>query len=266
MNKDIVLVTGAAGGIGLTCVHGLKDYNLVITDYNSDVVAKTVEQLKTDGYSVTGIACDITDKTSIDKLVKFTGEQGNLKGIIHAAGVSGTVGNPKLVFDINLLASYNLVQAFKPHLGEGSSVVLLSSMMGHTVPPNPVYDEALRNPHNADAYEVIEKFIENNADNMYNFSKRGVLLMTKDFAMELGRLGARISAISPGVIMTPMSKKALEEHPEVMQQTLDMTPLHRYGQPEDIAQVARFLISDEASFISGTDIIVDGGVLTQMLP
>lgn len=265
MANNVVLVTGAAGGIGLSCVRALKDYNLVVTDYNLEVVSETVVELKADGYNAVGIDCDITNKESMDRLVDFTIAQGEIKGIIHAAGVSGTVGNPKLVFDINLVATYNLVEAFKPHLKKGSAIVLLSSMMGHTIPANEAYDGALRLPHGSGAYETIEKFIDNNSDTMYNFTKRGVLLISKDFAMELGRQGARITTISPGVIMTPMGEKALEEHPEIMQQTLDMTPLYRYGLPEDIAQAARFLISDAADFITGTDIAVDGGVLTQML-
>lgn len=61
------------------------------------------------------------------------------------------------------------------------------------------------------------------------------------------------------------SKKALEEHPAVMKQTLDMTPVGRYGQPEDVARLVRFLLSDEAGFITGTDVAVDGGVLSQIL-
>jgi NAD(P)-dependent dehydrogenase (short-subunit alcohol dehydrogenase family) len=80
----------------------------------------------------------------------------------------------------------------------------------------------------------------------------------------MGKKGARIVSISPGVIMTPMSKKALEEHPEVMKATLDNTPLKKYGEPEDVANAVEFLLSKKANFITGTDLIVDGGIVGSM--
>lgn len=265
MEDQVILLTGGAGGIGLSCAYGLKEYKIVITDFSSEMVTKTVDQLKADGIDAVGIDCDITNQKSIAKLVEFTKTQGSLKGVIHSAGVSGSVNNPRLVFDVNLLATYHLVQAFKPLLKKGSIMILLSSMMGHTVPANEAYDPALRNPQQPNAFSTIEAFIDNSADMMYNFAKRGVHLLTKDFAMELGKNGVRIVSVSPGVIMTPIAEKALKEHPEVIAQTLKMTPMARYGQPEDIAKAVRFLVSYDAGFITGTDILIDGGVLTQMM-
>ena len=82
--------------------------------------------------------------------------------------------------------------------------------------------------------------------------------------MRYGQKGARIVSVSPGIIMTPMAQKAAEEHPERMQKMKEMTPLRRNGQPEDIADVVKFLLSGDARFITGTDILVDGGMLTQL--
>lgn len=263
MKKEMVLITGAAGGIGKVCAYALKDYQLIVTDYDEKLVQDTIEELSSKGYDVDGVACDITDQSSIDNLVNFTKEKGELKAMVNVAGVSGTVNNTKMVYDINLVASYHLVQSFKPLFKKEGVMVLFSSMMGHTIPANENYDNALRNPHLEESFETVEPFVEGDADSMYNFTKRGVLLLTKDFAKEYGEKGVRIVSVSPGVIMTEMAKKALEEHPEVMEQTLNMTPLNRYGQPEDIANAVKFLISDEAGFITGTDLLIDGGVTTQ---
>src|SRR5690554_113639 len=189
MEKQVILITGGAGGIGLSCAYGLKEYKIVITDYASEAVDKAVNQLTTDGIDAVGIACDITNQESISRLVEFTKAQGNLKAVVHSAGVSGSVNNPKIVFDVDLLATYNLIQAFKPLLNKGSAMILVSSMMGHIIPANEVYDAALRNPQQEDSFSVIEAFISNDANVMYNFAKRGVLLLTKDFAMELGNIG-----------------------------------------------------------------------------
>lgn len=265
MKKETIVITGGAGGIGSTCAKALKEYNLVISDYSKEAVEKTVLDLNNAGYQACGFPCDITEKTSVDSLRKYAHELGKFKGIIHTAGVSGTIGDPKKVFTINLAATAIVIESFYEIAGEKSVILLLSSMMGHTVPANPVYDAALRNPQQENAYRVIEPFISNDADTMYNFSKRGVMLLCKDNAMRFGKKGARVVTISPGVILTPMAKKALEEHPEKMKEMLAINPSGRNGLPEDIANLAKFLFSDESGFINGTDILIDGGVLTQLL-
>ncbi|HRN38348.1 MAG TPA: SDR family oxidoreductase [Flavobacteriales bacterium] len=265
MNKGTIVITGGAGGLGASCARTLKDHKLVITDYSKDAVDRTVAELKAAGIDAVGHACDITDPKAVHGLKEFARAQGNLKGLVHTAGVSGTVGDPKKVFDINLKATALVVEEFHALAGEGSAFVLFSSMMGHSVPPDPRYDGALRDPLKDGAYEAVEPFVQGSADTMYNFTKRGVMLLCKDNAMRYGKMGARIVTVSPGVIMTAMAKKALEEHPAVMKQTLDMTPIGRYGQPEDVANVVKFLLSDQAGFITGTDVAVDGGVLSQIL-
>lgn len=265
MNKGTIVITGGAGGLGTSCAHLLKDHKLVITDHLKEAVDRAVDALKGKGVDAVGFACDITDEKAVHGLKEFAGKQGAFKGLVHTAGVSGTVGDPRKVFTINLLATALVVDEFYDLAREGSVLVLFSSMMGHSVPADPRYDGALRDPRKAGAYEVIEPFMQGSADAMYNFSKRGVMLLCKDNAMRFGKRGARIVTVSPGVIMTAMAKKALEEHPAVMKQTLDMTPIGRYGQPEDVANLVQFLLSDQAGFITGTDVAVDGGVLSQIL-
>lgn len=265
MNKGTIVITGGAGGLGTSCAHGLKDHRLVITDHLKEAVDRTVDELKGKGFDAVGFACDITDKKAVHELKEFAGKQGAFKGLVHTAGVSGTVGDPRKVFTINLLATALVVDEFYDLAREGSALVLFSSMMGHAVPPDARYDGALRAPLGQGAYEAVAPFVGGNADTMYNFSKRGVMLICKDNAMRFGKKGARIATVSPGVILTAMAKKALEEHPAVMKQTLDMTPIGRYGQPEDVANVVKFLLSDQAGFITGTDVAVDGGVLSQIL-
>ncbi|MGW8123594.1 SDR family oxidoreductase [Roseivirga echinicomitans] len=264
-NNKVIVITGGAGGIGMACAKTLTDYKLVITDYSQAAVDKAVTELKSAKINAVGFACDITDKAAVNKLTDFTAEQGHFTGLVHAAGVSGTVGNPEVVFNINLLGTDIIVDAFYDLAQEGSAVVLFSSMVGHTIPPNPEYDVALLKPQAADAFKKIAPFIGGNADNMYNFSKRGVMLICKDNAMRYGKKGARIVSISPGIIMTQMAQKAAEEHPERMKLMKQLTPAGRNGQSEDIADVVKFLLSKDARFITGTDILVDGGILSELL-
>lgn len=263
MKKEhhLIVITGAAGGIGMACARAFKNHTLIVTDYAQQQVDATVATLSAEGIDVKGISCDITDSDDILKLTQFVNERGVLKALIHTAGVSGTVTDLKKVFTIDLVATELLIDAFYEIAAQGSVAILLSSMMAHAVPPNKSYDDALANPQEVDSFEIVSQFVNNSSDQMYNFAKRGVQLLTHKNADRWGQKGARIVSVSPGVIETPMALKAAEEHPERMEKIKQATPLKRNGSPEDVADVVYFLASDAARFITSTDILVDGGVI-----
>lgn len=259
--RQSIVITGAAGGIGMACAKTFQNEPLILTDYSQEQVDKTVDTLQKEGFNVTGIACDITNKKDISKLIDFVSDQGELKALIHSAGVSGTVSDLKKVFTIDLVATDYLIDAFYELATKDSAITLLSSMMAHIVPPNEKYDEALRNPQKEDSFDTISQFVGGSSDTMYNFCKRGVILLSIKNAERFGAKGARIVTVSPGVIETEMGLKAAQEHPERMEMIKNATPLKRNGSPEDISGVVKFLVSDAARFITGTDILVDGGVI-----
>lgn len=262
--KQSIVITGGAGGIGTACAKAFKDQQIILTDYSQKDVDRAIEELKKDGISAIGIACDITKKEDIDKLTNFVSENGSFKALIHTAGVSGTMKDLQKIYDIDLVAPEVLLDAFYELATEGSVAVILSSMMAHTVLPSENYDEALSNPQAAGSFETICKYIDGSSDILYNFAKRGTVLLTQKHANKWGTKGARIVSVSPGVIETPMGLKAAEEHPERMEMIKKATPLGRNGQPEDIADVIHFLVSDKARFITGADILVDGGVVNNI--
>lgn len=259
-NKRLIVITGAAGGIGQACAQVFKDESLVITDYSQEQVDRTVKSLLKQGFDVSGIPCDITDKKEVEKLVDFVADRGEIKALVHTAGISGTVTDAKMVFAVDLIGTELLLDGFYELAQKDSVAILLSSMVAHTVSPNPEYDEALSHPQASGSFEIVDKFVAGSSDKMYNFAKRGVHLLTHKNASKWGEKGARVVSVSPGVIETPMALKAAEEHPERMEMIKQATPLKRNGQPEDIAGVVHFLTTDAASFITGTDILVDGGV------
>lgn len=259
--KQLIVITGGAGGIGTACAKAFKNEQIIITDYSEELVNKAVRDLKQDGFNVTGIACDITDKKQVETLKQFVADSGSLKALIHTAGVSGTVKDLQKIYAIDLVATEMLIDAFYDLATKNSVAVLVSSMMGYTIPPHEKYDEALQNPQAAGSFETVSQFVEGSSDILYNFTKRGVHLLVHKHVNKWGEKGARIVSLSPGVIETPMALKAAEQHPEQMDMIKKATPLKRNGQPEDVADVVEFLISDKARFITGTDILVDGGVI-----
>lgn len=265
MKNKVMLITGGAGGLGVASGNKLKDRLLVVTDYAQDVVDQAVEKYRENGFEALGFKCDITSEKEVAKLIEFTKKQGTFSGLIHTAGVSETVHDLDKIFNINLKGTALIVNAVYNIAEKDASIVLFSSMMGHTVPPNPEYDKALIHPLEESSLEKVKKFVNDDPSLMYNFTKRGVLLLTKENVMRFGKKGTRINSISPGVIMTKMGLKAAEEHPEKINQLLEMTALHRTGEADDIADVVKFLVNDDSRFISGTDILVDGGVLPSIL-
>ena len=144
--KELIVITGGAGGIGQACARAFKNQSIILTDYSQEQIDKTVSTLSKEGFDVRGIACDITDKNDIERLVKYVSEHGILKAFIHTAGVSGTVKDLNKVYTIDLVATELLIDAFYTLADKGSVAVLLSSMMAHAVPENKEYDEALKNP------------------------------------------------------------------------------------------------------------------------
>ena len=259
--RRLIVITGGAGGIATACAKLFKNEHLIITDYSQELVDKAVRALKQDGFMVSGLVCDITNKEDVEKLKQFVSESGTFKALIHTAGVSGTVQDLKKIYDIDLVATEILIDAFYDLASNNSVAVLLSSMMAYVVPPNEKYDEALKNPQAPGSFETVSQFVKGSSDIMYNFAKRGVELLAYKNVNRWGEKRARIVTVSPGVIETEMSLKAAEEHPGKMEMIKKATPLKRNGQPDDVADVVNFLVSDAARFITGCDILVDGGAI-----
>lgn len=265
MSKKSIIITGGAGGIGIACAQHLQNYNIILTDYSAEILASAKEKLASKGIDVETFVCDITSKSDIEKLKDFALKNATLAGLVHTAGVSGSLQDTRKVFDIDLLGTKYIIDVFYEVATKDFAIILFASMMGHTIPPNPVYDSALLTPDEPNSFEIVDKSANHKSDLIYNFVKRGVLLLTKEHSMRFGAKGARIVSLSPGIIMTPMAKKAAEEHPEQMQQMLQLTPAGRNGEPEDIAKAVKFLLSQDAQFITGVDLLVDGGLTNQIL-
>ena len=263
--KPVCVVTGGSGGIGLETAKMFPNHIVVIADINEQALAAGQDELTALGIDTVTMICDVSKKEQTDALAQKAASLGSITSVVHTAGVSGAVSNPDLVMKIDLIGTEYIIQSFYPYMGENSSMVLISSMMASTVPANPVYDNLMLHCLEEGFLDNIRPFTQGNADTAYNFAKRGVRLLAEKWAGEYGAKGARINTVSPGIIETKMALQAAADHPEQMQMMEQMTPLKRNGKPEDIANIAAFLCSDAASFITGTDILADGGLIKTLL-
>lgn len=263
--KNVYVITGGSSGIGLECAKQFKDGVVVISSRSVDKLKDAEAELKKEGIDVVYKTSDLTDKNSLKELLDYAKSLGKIKTIINSAGVSSSVGDVKFIFEIDLIGTENLIQESFNFLEEGTALILIASMLGRMVPDSDDYNKYLENPSDEGSIDALVEIVKNNSDTAYNFSKKGVQLLVEKYTHDFGKKGARIVSVSPGVIMTPMAAKAAEEHADQMNYMKSMTAAGRNGSPEDIAYTVAFLADDRASFITGTDILVDGG-LTIKLP
>jgi NAD(P)-dependent dehydrogenase (short-subunit alcohol dehydrogenase family) len=263
-----VLITGAAGGMGRACARlmGAQD-DLVLTDVTAASLDKFTDELRTDGYNVVAQAGDMSDDASIASLVKEVSAGGAPFAVVHTAGLSPSLADWQAIMQVNLVATEKLLRALEPALVPGTALVLIASSAGHMFPPMPEVEAVLAEPLAPTFMATIEGMINhmggaNSPGGMggisYSLSKKAVHNICTSRGVAWGPKGVRITSISPGMIATPMGKSEIA-NTSGAQQLLDATPVGRVGTAMDIALAAQFLCSSAASFISGTDLLVDGG-------
>lgn len=262
---NVYVITGGSGGMGKAIAElvGHKG-TLLLADVSEERLIQTKEELALKG--ITNVhyqTVDITSKENVSKLAEKTASLGTLKGLVHTAGLSPTMADSKRITEVNLVGTGMILDAFLPLASQGTVAVCISSMSAHFVPKEGPYTNILKNPLAPNAIEQMEQFAQGNSGATYSFSKLGVLLIVEDQAWTWGQKGARIVSVSPGTIDTPMGRQEASKQ-EQMQVMLKNTPLLREGNPSEIATAVEFLLSDAASYITGTDLLVDGGTVANM--
>jgi len=209
-----------------------------------------------------GVACDIADGDAVVRLGERVRELGPFRSLVHAAGISPTMADPRRVFEVDLVGTQLMLDVFEPLVLPGSSAVCVASSAAHQVAlmgPQPDLDAFVDNPLAAGFLDEVEDRFDDSGL-AYAWAKRGVIRAVARAAMSWGAHGGRANSVSPGLIDTDMGRRELEAEP-MMEVMLDVTPVARLGTSEEVAAVAAFLVSDDASFVSGADVLVDGGGL-----
>jgi NAD(P)-dependent dehydrogenase (short-subunit alcohol dehydrogenase family) len=235
----VALVTAAAQGIGAAVARRLADEgaSVVVTDIQEEKAGEVAAGI---GEQALGVRVDVTRREDVDSAVSAAVERfGRLDALVNNAGGCIVMSPPEDTsaeewhqqLDLTLVGASRCVQAALPHLVKTrGNVVTISSVNGLS------------------AFGNIE----------YAAAKSGQIAMTVNYAARYGGMGVRFNVVAPGTIRTPN----WERHPEELERLSRMYPLGRVGEPEDVAAAVAFLASDDASWITGHTLPVEGGVLT----
>ncbi len=243
LDGKVAIITGAARGIGKATARlfAREGARVVVTDIDANTGQATTEEIRREGGDVIFVPVDVTDPESVQHMVDKTLETyGRIDILVNNAGVlrdrtllKMTHEDFDFVINVNLRGVFNCTKAVAPVMVEQGSGVILnaSSVVG-----------------------IYGNFGQTN----YVASKAGVIGMTKVWARELGPKGIRVNAVAPGFIRTEMTANLPEK---VVEMVIQRTPLRTWGEPEDIAYAYLYLASDEARFVNGIVLNVDGGVV-----
>jgi NAD(P)-dependent dehydrogenase (short-subunit alcohol dehydrogenase family) len=264
------VVTGAARGMGLACARRLVSAEqrmlLVDVDPSLETVANQLAaeaRAEGRGGPVDTFHCDITDEKAVNTLADRVASLGPLRALVHAAGVSPTMGDWRRMIEVDLIGTAYVINALRSLATKGSVAVCFASIAAHMMPVSPgaEIDSLLDQPLAPDFLERLAPFFDGEVQiSAYGLAKHGVVRLVGRESIDWGKVGARICSISPGTIDTPMGRQEFAEQP-MMATMLEHTPLGRIGKPEEIAEVVAFLVSPAASYVTGCDLIVDGGVV-----
>ncbi|MCX4904609.1 SDR family oxidoreductase [Streptomyces sp. NBC_00878] len=259
--RDVVVVTGA-GGMGIAVARRLGNgRSLLLADASGPGLDRAVTALADEGYAVRGMVTDVTDREAVRKLAESAAGEGRVAAVVHTAGVSPATGPAKAIIEVNLLGTAHVIDAFETVATRGTSLVVISSMAGHVASLSREQEAALATTPTEDLLGLdVVTAIGDDAQTAYIVTKRANHVRVQAAALAWNLRGARVNSLSPGVIATAMSKaEAASPSGAHMMEMLEASGSGRTGTPGEIADAVAFLTGPESSYITGTDLLVDGG-------
>ena len=260
-----VIVVIGAGQIGQAIARRVGvGKHVLLADLSQDNADAAAEVLGNAGYEVSVATVDASSREAVHALVGTATGLGEVTGLIHAAGVSPSQASPSTILRVDLYGTALVLEEFGNVIAPGGAGVVIASQSGHRLPPLSVEQ------NKALATIPVEEllglpFLQSgqikDSLHAYQLSKRGNSLRVMAEAVRCGKRGARVNTISPGIIITPLAKDELTgPRGEGYRRMIEGSAAGRAGTPDEVGTVAALLMGPDGGFITGSDILMDGGV------
>jgi len=263
-SNEVVVLIGA-GSIGQAIARRVSTAkHILISDIKIENAEQAAKTLSEAGFEVSTSIVDVASSSSVYELISKAKSIGSIVGLILAAGVSPSQASPDTILKVDLYGTALVLDAFGKVIEDGGVGVVISSQSGHRLPALSIEeDKSLATTPVEELLSLPLLDLNNVKDSLhaYQLSKRGNSLRVRAEAVNWGKRGARINAISPGIIITPLAKDELNgPRGDVYRKMISASAVGRAGTPDEVANVAALLMSQEGAFITGSDFLMDGGV------
>jgi NAD(P)-dependent dehydrogenase (short-subunit alcohol dehydrogenase family) len=262
--KDVIVVIGA-GQIGQAIARRVgAGKHVLLADLRSDNVNAAAVVLSNAGYEVSVATVDASSRDAVQAIVETATGLGDVTGLIHAAGVSPTQASPATILKVDLYGTALVLEEFGDVIARGGAGVVISSQSGYRLPALTVEQNKALATTPVEALLSLP-FLQpdkiTDSLHAYQISKRANSLRVMAEAVRWGKRGARLNAISPGIIITPLAKDELTgPRGAGYRRMIEVSPAGRAGTPDEVGTVGALLMGPDGGFITGSDFLMDGGV------
>lgn len=264
MDEDVVAVLGA-GGMGRAIARRVgSGRKVLLADFDEATLDTAADLLRGEGHDVATRVVDVSGRDSVVSLVDAAADLGRVTHVAHTAGLSPVQASTEAILRVDLFGVALVLDEFSRIIAPGGAGVVIASMAGHSSAGLTAEQEkalAATPVQELLALPFLASETMGAPGSAYALAKRANVLRVQAAAGVWGERGARVNSISPGVISTPMGRQELaSQNGEQMRAMVGMSAAKRFGTPDDVAAAAAFLLDQQAGFITGTDLLVDGGV------
>ena len=268
MNTDVLVIIGA-GGIGQAIARRTgAGKTVLLADFNEQTLSAAEQALDRAGHTVRTQQVDVSDQPSVHALAQAAGNLGDVVQVASTAGLSPVQATAPAVLAVDLYGTALVLEEFGQVIAPGGAGVHISSMAGHMPPPldlERAHALAFTPSDELLALPILSPDAVPNSGAAYGLSKQANHVRVQGAALTWGDRGARVNSLSPGIILTPLARDEMSgPGAEGYQKMIETSPAGRVGTADEVAAVAAFLLGPDAGFITGTDLLMDGGVIAAL--
>ena len=265
---ELVVVIGA-GSMGQAIARRIGvGKTILLADLNEDAAGTAARTLQAAGFPTSTATVDVASHDSVARLAETASALGAVVHVVHTAGLSPAQASPEAIIAVDLVGVAFVLEEFGRIIASGGSGIVIASQAGHMLPPLPAeQNEALARTPAGELAQLpfLQPDIVTNSGAAYALAKRANILRVQAASVDWGDRSARLNSLSPGIIMTPRAMDELNSPAgDAYQRMIKASAAGRVGTPDEIGATAAFLMGRDGSFITGTDLLIDGGVIASI--